>query len=97
MFYAQQKPHQLYQMDETLDEYRQPIKEYHSRGTVEMAVFLQQHNAYTANDQRLHQVTHIGVTRSPGIQKGMCIDKRFQVEFVAQVGLDTYVYLKEVV
>lgn len=96
MFQSKKKKYDIYQMQETEDEYGQTILTPVFFKTVEMFISLAQFNAYTANDFRLQEVTHTAITNDRQLKKGMLIEKKYRIEFVNDAGPDVLLYLKEV-
>ena len=77
------------------NEYREAVPELVYYKTVRMSIADYQRSAYTVNDLRLQEVTHIGWTADRTLCKGMSVEGRYTVEHVADGYRETMVYLKE--
>ena len=95
MFESKKRKYPLYRLDKTLDEYRQEADAPVEIGSIRAFIAPKTHAPYNANDLRMQEVTHIGLTRDKGAERGMLVGG-YLVEFVDDGGVETILYLKEV-
>jgi hypothetical protein len=87
----------VYTISVTKNEYEENIKSSVFLKTISMFISYKQYNNYTANDVRLQEITHVGITADKTLEKGMVIDNQYTVEFINNDGKDSIVFLKQVV
>jgi len=97
MFNSQMKKVNVYTISVTKNEYEENIKSSVFLKTISMFISYKQYNNYTANDVRLQEITHVGITADKTLEKGMVIDNQYTVEFINNDGKDSIVFLKQVV
>lgn len=96
MFESEKKWYTLYAVDTAKDEYRQESGNKVEVGRALVFICTKSHSPYIANDLRMQQITHVGLTRAKEVKRGMYVGD-FLVEFVDSGGSETILYLKEVV
>ena len=95
MFESKKRRYPLYRLDKTLDEYRQEADAPVEIGSIRAFIAPKTHAPYNANDLRMQEVTHVGLTRDGRVERGMLVGN-YMVEFVDAGGAETILYLKEV-
>lgn len=95
MFESKKRRYPLCRLDKAPDEYRQEVETPVEIGSVRAFIAPKSHTPYNANDLRLQEVTHVGLTRDKGVRRGMLVGK-YRVEFADAAGAETILYLKEV-
>lgn len=96
MFNQQKELMNVYQAHSKANEWNENIKEWSLFCTAAIFISLATHNQYNANDLRLMEATHIGITDNRKIKKGMLIDKKYRVNFVNDACREVILYLQEV-
>lgn len=81
MFNPEMKKYILYKPVVTVNEYNEEVLSYEYDREIDMAIALNTHTPYTANDSNITNLNLIGLTRDRYVNKGDMIDN-YYVEFV---------------
>lgn len=95
MLNSLRKPAQLYSIEITENEYKEPIKKEKPIGLIPVSIVLNNFNQFNQNNLKLRNCAYVGITNSPDAQAGMKLNS-FTIKYVLPVGAEYVLYLEEI-
>lgn len=96
MFQQQMKKYTLEVPHTSTNEWNETLTSFSFDREVEIAICMNNRNAYNANDTSVLNLELVGITKDKGINKGDRIGGRYIVGFVEEQRLFFIVYMKEI-